>query len=433
MRLVRLGQEPTTVGADIRAAVSVWGQGVEVLGGVALFGCTPPGCRRPLDAVLVLPRGVIVVQGVDLPEPALKLEAPLHTPWTVDGWPLVRSEGGVNPGMDALETASALARVLQSRGVEPLPVTTIVAVGPYVQQVTQPTDDLHRGVRVIHPSTTSMRAAARELATYEHDCRVEPARHLLRTLDSHAELGVTELSAEGFPDSVTPDLASAQTMLIAKVTDSDAAGSRTSATARPATGASTPAGGSERVRTPLLQRRATVIALAVVLLVLIGVAGFVAMGMAPSDTRDASAATVRVDGVGFTRETRRTGTDCAGHAFGDVQAWLAAHPCGGLTRSAYTATVAGRPALVAVTRVRLNDARSAGHLRDLLTTPGTGGVHPTTTAAAGSRLSPGSAARAVAARGETVRITLAAWRDRASTPGEVRLRSLAERALRLPG
>lgn len=425
MRLVRLGQEPTTVGADIRAAVSVWGQGTGVLGGVALFGCTPPGCRRPLDAVLVVPRGVIVVVGVDLPEPALKLEAPLHTPWTVDGWPLVRSEGGVNPGLDALESASALARSLQSRDVEPLPVATIVAVGPFVERVTQPTSDLHRGLRVIHPSTSSMLAAARELATYERDCPVEPARHLLRTLDAHAELGVTELSAEGFPDSVTPDLASAETMLIAKV--ADAAPAR-----EPAGGAAATGGGSTRVRKPAMSRRGALIALTIALLVVLGTAGLLALGSGPSNPRDASAATVRIDGVEFARQAERSGTDCAARSFGDVQAWLSEHRCSRMTRSAYAVTVSGKAAIVGVTQLQLADEGAARELQGILTTPGTGGVSPVTVDSGGSPLSPGSAARAVRSRGETVRIALAAWQDRPSAPTNVRLRALTERALRLP-
>ncbi len=417
MRLVRLAPEPTTVGADIRAAVSVWGRGVGVLGGVAVFGCTPPGCRRPVDAVLVLPRGIIVVAGADLPEPALELEAPLGTPWTVDGWPLVRSEGGINPALDAVESASALARSLQDRSAEPLPVTTIVAVGPFVEQVTQPTIDLHRGVRVVHPTTKSMLAAVRELATYERDCTVESARHLLRALDAHAELGVTELAEEGFPDAVTPDLASADTMLIAKVTDPS-----------PGTRAvPDPAGPSRRRRTP---RRGAFVGLVVALVLLLATIGLLALATGTPSTSSAPPSSVRVDGVVFTRESHDGGSDCSSRSFGDVQGWLRTHPCSRVTRSSFTTRVSGRAATVAVTELRLTADGAARDLQELLNTPEHGGLRPLAPEAAG--LSPGQAARAVRCTGRTVRITLAAWARGSSAPEDVRLRALAERAMRLP-
>src|SRR5213078_551156 len=97
------------------------------------------------------------------------------------------------------------------------------AVGPFVGQVTQPTNDLHRGVRVLHPSTTSILAAVRELATYPHSCAVNPARHLLEVLDEDtARLDDDELTAEGFSDTVTSDPASADTWQIPKVEDESA-------------------------------------------------------------------------------------------------------------------------------------------------------------------------------------------------------------------
>ncbi len=65
MRLIRFGKEPSQVGADVRAALATWGSGENILGGVALLGVQPPGCPRALDALVVLPRGVIVIVGVD--------------------------------------------------------------------------------------------------------------------------------------------------------------------------------------------------------------------------------------------------------------------------------------------------------------------------------------------------------------------------------
>jgi hypothetical protein len=416
MRLVRPGRELTEVGADIRAALAAWGEGCGVLGGVAVFGCTPPGIQQPVDAVLVLPRGVIVVIGVDLPEPALKLDAPLHAPWTVDGWPLVRTQGAVNPALDAVTTASALARSLQSRGGEPLPVTTIVAVGPFAGQVTQPTQDLHRGVRVLHPSTTSMLAAARELTTYQRECAVEPARFVLQVLDERAgRLGVSELTAEGFSDAVAPDLASADTMMLPKVsgTPQEKAPRESSATS----------GQRNVVVTSTL-----VAVLCGVIVLLLFVSG---MG-SPSTSQERSA---EVDGVTFLAKGSQRDSDCAQRAFGDVQAWLDQHRCTDLTRRMFEAAVSGRRAAVAVSVLELDHEAPARELQRLAGQAGTGGItdliadgHPWD----GASRSFDDAAQAVEQEGTHVRIVQAVWSDGKSSPDDVLLRALAERALRLP-
>jgi hypothetical protein len=413
MRLVRLGAEPTEVGADIRAAISAWGTGCSVLGGVAVFGCRPPGSPRPLDAVIVLPRGVVVVLGIDLPEPALKVDAPLQTPWTIDGWPLVRTEGAVNPGLEGLESAAALARSLQSRGLEPLPVAAVVVVGPYAGQVTQPTTDLHRGVRVVSPNTTAILAAARELATYERPCPVEPAHRLLRVLDESCELGPAELAEEGFPESVATDLAAADTMLIPKYTDQPAAG---------APG-------------PRFSPRAKLIA-AVAALVLI--CGVVAMSLTlgrPAASPPPQAPPIqRVDGVEFTQQVTNRDTACAKHSFGDVQRWFEQRPCRSLTRAVFDTQVSGRHAAVAVAIVELPDQQAANEFRALADSVGTGGI---TDLVAEGRGWPGgpdgfdNAAQAVQQTGNQVRVVQTVWRQRSSTPEDDGLRALAERGLRL--
>lgn len=415
MRLVRLGEEPTKIGADIRAAVTAWGRGSGVLGGVAVFGCTPPGSRRTLDAVLVLPRGVIVVVGVDLPESALKLEAPLRTPWTIDGWPLVRAEGAVNPGVEALQSASALARSLQSRGIEPLPVTAIVAVGPYVGQVTQPTSDLHRGVRVLYPSTTTILSAARELATYERACPVEPTRRLLRVLgEQPGKLGVAELTDEGFPDAVAPDLAAADTMLITRITDD------TPPPAPPA-----PRRTSRRAKLIALSTTALVACGLVVALLLAGGSG---AGTNPP------LATQNVDGITFERKASVRGIDCAQHSFGDVQAWFGTHACTSLTRLVFDTEASERRAAVAVADVELTDEASAEALRELLDLAGTGGI--TDLIAEGHRWPQGprgfdDAALSVQRTGNQVRVVQAVWSSGSSDSDDIRLRALADRGMQL--
>ena len=202
MRLIRLGTEPSAVGADVRAALSTWGNGDAVLGGVALLGVRPPDSPRELDAVIVLPRGVLVVVGVDLPDPAMRLEAPLNGPWKIDGWPLTRPDGATNPAAEALAASTAVARRIQDMRGEPLPVTTVVAVGPYVGQVVQPTVDLNRGVRVLHPKPTTLLAAARELATSDRPCSTGHAAKLIAVLAPTGTQPARQLLlAEGSSDS----------------------------------------------------------------------------------------------------------------------------------------------------------------------------------------------------------------------------------------
>ncbi|MEU6132645.1 hypothetical protein ABZ805_26000 [Saccharopolyspora sp. NPDC047091] len=418
MRVVRLGEEPTEIGADIRAAVTAWGPGDGVFGGVAVCGARPPGAPRALDAVLVLPRGIVVVLGVDLPGSVLSLEAPVQTPWTVDGWPLLRQEAAVNPALAALESASALARALQTRGAEPLPVAAIVAVGPYVERVTQPTGDLHRGVRVLYPSTTSMLAAVRELATYERACGVEAARAVLDVLDEGTRsLSVAELTAEGFPDSVAPDLAAASTLLIPKVADEP----RPEPPARPA---------GLRGRLAALPGRSKLLVLGAVALVLVGAVSALLMAGASEEEREVAAQ--QVDGVAFTRTSAERGGDCTEAAFGDVRAWFQRHPCEGLSRQVFDGETAGRSAVVSVAVVDLGSATSARNLRELLNTPGSGGIADAG-AEPGAPSSPefADAAAAVQQTGGRLRVVQAAWAEGGSDPDDVSLRALAERALRL--
>ncbi|MER2092253.1 hypothetical protein [Saccharopolyspora rectivirgula] len=422
MRLVRLDDDareasgdgashdsgPSAVSADVRAAVAAWGEGCSVLGGVAVFNCRPPGCPRQLDAVMVLPRGVVVVQGTDLPEPVVHLEAPLRTPWKADEWPLLRPEGAVNPGLEALESAAALARALQSRGLEPMPVAAVVAVGPYAGRITQPTTDLHRGLRVLSPSTTSLLAAARELATYERACPVEPAQRLLKVLDERIELTAEELEREGFPRDNDPDLATADTVLLPKVRDR-----------RPA---------AVRVK-----RLPVLIAAAVAAVVLAGVLVVALTGRPPAES-DRQQAVQRVDGIEFVQKAEVAGRECAEHSYGELQRWFTDHPCRALSRSVFATRVSGEPAAVAVTVVWAADEAGAQQLQELASSATTGGITDLVADGHGWPGGPAefaNAAQAVERTGNQVRIVQAVWAQRSSEPTDVSLRSLAERGLRL--
>ncbi|MCE6997787.1 hypothetical protein LZG04_23735 [Saccharothrix sp. S26] len=411
MRLIRLGTEPSAVGADVRAALSTWGVGDAVLGGVALLGVRPPDCPRELDAVIVLPRGVLVVVGVDLPDPAMRLEAPLNGQWKIDGWPLTRPDGATSPAAEALAAATAVARRIQDMRGEPLPVTTVVAVGPYVGQVVQPTVDLNRGVRVLHPKPTSLLAAARELATSDRPCSAEHAAKLVAVLaPTGAPPARPHLVAEGFSDTAA-DLASASTMLLPKIAP------------------------------PPTKRQLLPYVGGVVVAVLLIVA--LVISLSPSDSADSSTSpsptpqptTVVVDGRSFTPRGADRTDDCAGHAFGDVQVWLSQHVCMQLRRAQYETTVDGRRAGVAIAELSLPDATRAGELHAIASVAGAGGVTPLV---AEGRTWPGGPASFdrsaidVSAKGAQVRITQVVWAEGERDPADPALAELTDQALRLP-
>jgi hypothetical protein len=199
VQLVRLAPMPSQVAADLRACLAVFGKGCEVLGGVALLGLTLPGLDPMIDAVLVLPSGVLVLVGVDLPGPAVRLDAPIDGPWLVDGWRLVPPDGATNPVGSALAAVSAVAARLESPSAPPLPVLTVVLVGPYVKTVVQPPEDLQRGLRVCTPSGRSLIGLAVELSDGMPPCDQATAAALLRTFAP--QLGAPPpamLAAEGF-------------------------------------------------------------------------------------------------------------------------------------------------------------------------------------------------------------------------------------------
>jgi hypothetical protein len=418
VRLIRLGSMPTDVGADVRAALSTWGAGDAVLGGVALLGVRPPGSPKAIDAVVVLPRGVVVIVGVDLPDPAVRLEAPLTGQWKIDGWPLVRPDGAVSPASEALEAALAVGERIQEMRAEPLPVTTVVAVGPYVGHVTQPTADLNRGVRVLHPKPTSLLAAVRELATSDRSCSVDHAAKLLAVLSPVGSPPSTrDLLAEGFADAVTADLATAETMLLPKVPATKAKGAV--------------------ARTPKLlpYLAAGLVALLAVVGIVVATTSGDTPQAAPPATSEPLPTTVVVDGENFIPRGTGRDADCAGHSFGDVSAWLAKHPCTALRRAQYETKAGDRRMGVAVAEVGLPDAPSAQELHGVVATAGSGGVTPLVKedkAWPGGPKSFDRSAFASAVSGTRVVLAQAVWVEGDSTATDPELVAAALRALRLP-
>lgn len=407
VRLIRLGAEPSAIGADVRAALTACGVGSAALGGVALIGVQPPDCPLPLDAIVVLPKGVLVIVGVDLPDPAVKLEAPLGGQWKIDGWPLVSQDGSPNPATEAVAAATAVAQRIQQMRAEPLPVSTVVAVGPFVGHVVQPSADLNRGVRVLHPKPSTLLTAARELATSSVLCTAEHAAKLLAVLQTTGTPPDTaSLLNEGFSDAVSPDLASASTMLIPRIN------------ARPLVRKRLP----RKLSWPYLAG-AGLVAMLLIAWLLVALPGDDDPVSATPETPAPQPTTVVVDGTTFVPKETKKDKDCAAQAFGDVKAWLLANECAEILRATYETTIDNRQATVLVADLDVLDAPSAKALGTLVAAPGSGGVNGPD----GQPLA--NAAFASGVKGSHVLLAFVVWSGGGGDPA---LTDVTKQALRLP-
>jgi hypothetical protein len=428
MRLIRLGDETSAVGADVRAALASWGRGESVVGGIALIGCQPPDCPDPVDAIVILPRGLLVVVGVDLPDPAMRLDAPVNGQWKVDGWPLVRADGAVNPATEAVQAATAVVARLQSQRVEPMPVGTVIAIGPYVSRVSQPTSDLARGIRILHPEPTTLLTAARELAVYERRCPPHRANEILAALaPNHPPFSQEDLVFEGFASSAGPGLAAASTLLIPRLPPEPA-----------------PAAPMAPTKPKRFRWLPVSAAMLVGLLMLAGIIVAIAASSDTSRTTQGSKPTVTaaqqagpvVEGVTYMPKGTVKDTDCQARAFGDIQVWLQTNPCGSLVRTRYESAEGKEPIAVLVADLTFQDAAAAATFLKVATTPGTGTI--TDPSADGTPWPDGrkpifdSAAYQAKQTGTQVRIVQAIWLDRSSSPADPGLIAAATRALRLP-
>lgn len=410
VRLIRLGAEPSAIGADVRAALTACGVGSAALGGVALIGVQPPECPIQLDAIVVLPKGVLVIVGVDLPDPAVKLEAPLGGQWKIDGWPLVSQDGAPNPATEAVAAATAVAQRIQAMRAEPLPVSTVVAVGPFVGQVVQPSADLNRGVRVLHPKPSTLLIAARELATSSVPCTAEHAARLLAILQTTGTPPDTAaLLNEGFSDAVSPDLASASTMLIPKIN------------ARPPVGKRLPRKLTQKLTWPYLAS-AGLVAMLLLTWLLISLPGDDNVGAAPETTVPLPT-TVVVDGTTFVPKETKKDKDCAAQAFGDVKAWLVANECAEILRATYETTVGDRKAMVLIADLDVVDVPSATAFHAIVAAPGSGGVNGPD----GQPLA--NAAFASGTKGTHVQLAFVIW---SGGGADQALDPITKQALRLP-
>lgn len=431
MRLVRLGEETSKVGADVRAALASWGRGSTVVGGVALVGCQPEGCDVPVDAVVVLPRGVLVVIGVDLPDPAVRLDAPLAGQWKTDGWPLVRPDGVVNPASDAMQAVEVITRLLEAAKVEPLPVGTVVAVGPYVSKVQQPTSDLLRGVRILHPEPMNLITATRELAVHQRPCTVTQARAILEALQpGNPEVAAIDLAEEGFANTAVANLAAESTTLIPRVSAS---------TPRPTSSRPT---ASRPARKPVRWLPAGA-AVLVAMLLLTGIVYAVASagGDDDGDPRGVSSTQtesndIEVGGVAFTPKGTVSDADCAAHAYGDVQVWLEANRCDELVRMRYESESDGKTAAILVAVLRFPESALAGELHTVADEPGSGAISDVSAEGVewpgGVKAFFESAAYASGREGNSLKLVQAVWVGESSNPNDEHLTELADSALKIP-
>ena len=217
-----MASPPSQVATELRACLTAIGPSDDVLGGIALLGHTLPGLDLTIDATLMLRRGVLVVVGVDLPDPALRLDAPVDGPWLVDGWRLSRPSGGSGPAGnpvssnpvgsprpvggspvgspvgDALGAANAVAARLEAPGAPAVPVRAVIAVGPYAGTIVQAPGDRERGLRVFVPSTRGLLGLAAELGRGVTPATAAAAGELLRVLAPGVTLPHTTFLAEGF-------------------------------------------------------------------------------------------------------------------------------------------------------------------------------------------------------------------------------------------
>ncbi|TNC22382.1 hypothetical protein [Amycolatopsis alkalitolerans] len=427
MRLVRLGHQPSRVADDIRAALASLGRGATVVGGVALVGARPIPSVRSVDAVVVLPRGVLIVLGVDLPDPTMRLEAPLDGPWKADGWALPAPNKEVNPAAPKLALAEVIGKQLRPKVPAALPIGTIIAVGPFVDQVDQPPADVAGSVRVLHPTATHMLAAAVSLSTAPEPCSVEEAHALLKTLAPEAPpLSGDELAAEGFsqkPSEIAERLEPETTEKMAPPQPPEPS-PRTPPPLAPIE-VTTPVPritAAVPVRAPAATKPRTVRWLPLAAIGLLAVLLTTAIVLATTGGGAPESAppppTQLVDGIAFIQRAGASDNQCAAHAVGDLQASLQKTPCLTMRRASFEATVDGRPVAVSVAVITFRDSAAASAFKKDADTPGGGSISDLAGETGKWPSTPhfdGTAAYVSSVRGTEVRLALAAWFDQAST------------------
>lgn len=456
MRLVRLGPQPSRVAEDIRAALASLGRGSNVVGGLALIGPRPLPTAKPVDAIMILPRGVIVVVGVDLPDPAMRLEAPLSGPWKADGWPLVSPDKAVNPATGALALADSIGRRVQEKAPA-LPVGTIVAVGPYVETVDQPAADVAGPTRVLHPTPTSMLAATVSLTSAKTSCTADDVRALLKVLAPDApQIDSEALAGEGFASegfTAEPAAEDRLSAVTVKLTRIPPPAPRKPPARLPASAVPplVPPPTPLEVTTPVPKiniplpppepasrtvRWLPVAAIALLAVMLVTAIVLATTGggedAAPPPPRPSpTPVSQAVQGFQFLKRDLATDTNCAAHAYGDVQASLHHAPCTMMRRGSFESSADGRAVAVSIAVIYFNDEATASAFKNTADTAGGGGIGDLATETGKWPRTPqfAGAAYASSVTSTAVRLVLATWSDSASSAGDPGLNQVGHAAL----
>ncbi|WP_410653186.1 hypothetical protein [Amycolatopsis sp. cmx-4-54] len=462
MRLVRLAQQPSRVAEDVRAALASLGRGSNVVGGVALVGASPVD-GRPVEAVVVMPKGVLIVIGVDLPDPALKLEAPLGGPWKADGWPLVHGDTSINPATDALSLSAACTHKIADVAPGAGPIGTILAVGPYVETVDQPAADLAGPVRVLYPTATTMLAATTSLATAPRPRSVQQARELIAALAPDAPPMPEEvLLGEGFSaysdDEPTvirenPLVAIAPTVPVqhpgkkpAKSAASPPVQQAVAVKPVPPPPAAPAEPGPEKSHQSKTVKWLPVAAIGLLIVLLVAAISVASGGDDTASTQTPPPpptpatsppppSSSQVESIQFTSRASAADQKCASHAYGDVQASLQQTSCAGVKRASFAGSIDGRAAAVTIAVVEFPDTEQATAFKATADTPGGGGILDLATETNQWQSEVPvfeSAAYQSGLDGKSVRLVQVVWVPGPSTPDDPGLVRGAKAALELP-
>lgn len=433
VRLIHVGTQRSKVADDIRAGLTALGRGDSVVGGVALLNVKPQALNSVFDAVVVLPQGVLLIAGVDLPGPAMRLEAPLRGQWKSDNWPLVGSGEDTNPGSAALAAAQAAAQRLHTETGITIPISAILATGPFVDTVVQPDAELAEPVRVLFPTPGNLREAIETLAPSKgNTCTVEEARAVLRALDPTIHiLSDSALTKEGFlirapatrtvPQDVPADdfptttLFMDPTMMAPAAREADQDDSR---------------------------RSVKILPIAALCLLIVGIIAAIVLAAGGADgaptpsSPDSSGEPTShsVAGYEYTVVATSAERDCAAKTFGDVKALLERQDCGEIRLGSYTVRDGDRLAAVSVADIELATPAEADELERLAAAPGSGGALDAASEAAAWQRQPSfdNAAYHAAASENRVRLIRTVWQSEASSPEDSTLREIAKAAAKVP-
>lgn len=375
------------LGVRQRRGVVVIGDGFERFGPVAGLICTP-------EAIAVL--AVRAVSGADG-----YLFAPSRGGWTIGGRPALVDGGGTNPIPEVDRALKQIVATVRGGGLDPGYLQSLIVADGPVTGVAQPETERGAGV-VVAPATTEGIIEAIDLATVNREPGLTGSwttadlTRLLGLLGFDCSgLDTALLTGEGFPYSpyalrLTPAADQRPTGPIPAVTPAV----ERAAVLEPAE----PAGPASLLRAPddELEPRRSPWRWLVPLLVLAAVVAGVWFGWGtlfagrsdgardtgspttPSATTAAAPAPAhdqQAGGYAFSEQATDQVTECSAHAYGQIQQYLAAHPCTSMSRGLYLTTVEGKQVVVAIAEVTMPDADAAAGLKTKADTDGTGNVN----------------------------------------------------------